>query len=63
MSKNTIKTRRTGAATGTDRGDGRKQITLVLTVGQFRRVNAKAKREKISFAEVVRQALSMQFAA
>lgn len=57
MSKNTIKTRRTGAATGTDRGEGRKQITLVLTERQFKRVNAVAKREKVSFAEVVRQCI------
>lgn len=57
MKKNAIKSRRVGAATGTDRGDGRKQITLVLTAGQFRKVNAQAKREKISFAEAVRQAI------
>ena len=57
MSKNTIKSRRIGAATGTDRGDGRKQITLVLTERQFKRVNAVAKREKVSFAEIVRQCI------
>lgn len=57
MSKNAIKSRRVGAATGTDRGDGRKQITLVLTERQFKRVNAVAKREKVSFAEVVRQCI------
>ena len=54
---NKIKSRRIGSASGTDRGDGRKQITLVLTSGQFRKVNAHAKREKISFAEAVRQAI------
>jgi hypothetical protein len=57
MSKNAIKTRRIGDATGTDRGDGRKQITLVLTERQFKRVNTQAKRAKVSFAEVVRQCI------
>jgi predicted HicB family RNase H-like nuclease len=57
MSKNAIKTRRTGNAAGTDRGEGRKQITLVLTERQFKRVNAAAKKEKVSFAEIVRQCI------
>lgn len=49
--------RRNRSTAGTTREGGNKQITLLLTPKQFRKMDVTARKARISFAEAVRRAV------